>query len=449
MGAGFAGLSAARALAAGGKDVLVLEARSRVGGRTLNQHLPGGVISEVGGQYVGPTQDRIQALAAAVGVGTFKTYNEGENILRLDGARSPYPYPAATGISGDPRFLDAIGSIGGLDAMAARSPSRRPGRRRRRPSGTPRRSRPSSRRTSRPPAAARSSMRRRRRCSAPRRPGSRSCSRSSTPRPRATRRRPGASSASSRPAAARRSRASTAARSGSRRRSRAGSARACCAASRCGASSTTGARCGSRPTGSWSPPTRSSSRSRPCCCGASTSAPACPATAAGCWPASSRGTSSSGRPCTTAPSGATPGLSGQAVSDQGPANTTFDNTPPSGGPPGILFGFIGGAEADRAARLSRRSGAGPSWRTSSTSSAPRRRSPWSPSSSTGPTRRGRAAARSAHPTQGLLRRYGPLLRKPLGRIHWAGTETATYWNGYMDGAVRSGEEAARAILAGG
>ena len=41
---------------------------------------------------------------------------------------------------------------------------------------------------------------------------------------------------------------------------------------------------------------------------------------------------------------------------------------------------------------------------------------------------------------------GALLRKPLGRIHWAGTETADYWTGYMDGAVRSGERAAREIL---
>jgi monoamine oxidase len=39
------------------------------------------------------------------------------------------------------------------------------------------------------------------------------------------------------------------------------------------------------------------------------------------------------------------GLSGQAVSDVGPANTTFDNAPPMGAP-GILFGFGGGAEAE-------------------------------------------------------------------------------------------------------
>ena len=38
---------------------------------------------------------------------------------------------------------------------------------------------------------------------------------------------------------------------------------------------------------------------------------------------------------------------------------------------------------------------------------------------------------------------GPALRSPVGPIHWAGAETATVWNGYMDGAVRSGESAAR------
>ena len=42
--------------------------------------------------------------------------------------------------------------------------------------------------------------------------------------------------------------------------------------------------------------------------------------------------------------------------------------------------------------------------------------------------------------------FGVALREPHGRIHWAGTETSTYWNGYMDGAVRSGERAAREIL---
>ena len=50
------------------------------------------------------------------------------------------------------------------------------------------------------------------------------------------------------------------------------------------------------------------------------------------------------------------------------------------------------------------------------------------------------------PGPGTLIAYGPALRAPVGRIHWAGTETSTYWNGYMDGAVRSGERAAREVL---
>jgi monoamine oxidase len=42
--------------------------------------------------------------------------------------------------------------------------------------------------------------------------------------------------------------------------------------------------------------------------------------------------------------------------------------------------------------------------------------------------------------------YGPALREPIGRLHWAGAEYATVWNGYMDGAVRSGQLAAREAL---
>jgi monoamine oxidase len=47
----------------------------------------------------------------------------------------------------------------------------------------------------------------------------------------------------------------------------------------------------------------------------------------------------------------------------------------------------------------------------------------------------------------VLTDYGHALRAAVGRIHWAGAETSDYWNGYMDGAVRSGERAAREAIA--
>jgi monoamine oxidase len=43
---------------------------------------------------------------------------------------------------------------------------------------------------------------------------------------------------------------------------------------------------------------------------------------------------------------------------------------------------------------------------------------------------------------GAWTQYGPALRNPAGRIHWAGSETASRWYGYIDGAIRSGEAAA-------
>jgi monoamine oxidase len=43
--------------------------------------------------------------------------------------------------------------------------------------------------------------------------------------------------------------------------------------------------------------------------------------------------------------------------------------------------------------------------------------------------------------------YGPALRAPVGRLHWAGAECAPVWNGYMEGAVRSGEATADDVIA--
>src|SRR5215472_702021 len=90
VGAGLAGLTAARELVAEGRSVLVLEARDQVGGRVVNRDIGGGKIVEMGGQWAGPTQDRLLALAADLGVGTFPTYDTGQKVLHFNGKRGTY-----------------------------------------------------------------------------------------------------------------------------------------------------------------------------------------------------------------------------------------------------------------------------------------------------------------------------------------------------------------------
>ncbi len=90
VGAGLAGLVAARELTARGASTVVLEARDRVGGRVLNHELGDGKVVEVGGQWTGPTQDRLAALARELGVETFPTYDVGDSVIEYRGRLRRY-----------------------------------------------------------------------------------------------------------------------------------------------------------------------------------------------------------------------------------------------------------------------------------------------------------------------------------------------------------------------
>ena len=90
VGAGLAGLAAARRLAASGVDCLVVEARDRVGGRTLNHSIGDDKIVEVGGQWVGPTQTRVLELIRELGLETFPTYQRGEHVVEYEGELQRY-----------------------------------------------------------------------------------------------------------------------------------------------------------------------------------------------------------------------------------------------------------------------------------------------------------------------------------------------------------------------
>ena len=90
VGAGLAGLAAAQRLTDQGRDVVVLEARDRVGGRLLNHRLASGGVVEVGGQWIGPRQERVGTLVRELGLRTFRTFDDGDKQFEHEGRLRRY-----------------------------------------------------------------------------------------------------------------------------------------------------------------------------------------------------------------------------------------------------------------------------------------------------------------------------------------------------------------------
>ena len=139
------------------------------------------------------------------------------------------------------------------------------------------------------------------------------------------------------------------------------------------------------------------------------------------------------------------GLSGESIAVGSPVTLTIDACGPTP-PPGILHAFLAGPDAQRWARLD------PAARRAVVIDALTRR--FGPTAATPREYAEHCWADEewtrgcymAHYPPGVLTNFGPALRAPVGRIHWAGTETATRSNGFVDGAIRAGERAAEEVL---
>ena len=447
VGAGFAGLAAARELVRHDRSVVVLEARNRVGGRVLNKPVGGGEHSEAGGTFAGPTQGHILALAKDMGVATFETYNKGDNVYFVDGERTTYSDTGLTGTAPpDPAvFADLALLVSRFDEMSKDVPVDAPWRS--------------------PSAAEWDGQTLQQWIDA---------NNSASPRFRrlvrtATRPIFGAeprelsllftlfyiaSSGDERHVGTFERNFNT--RDGAQMFRFVGGSQLIAQrlARRLGSRVKLGTpvhriervRRGVRVVSENHVVTarRAIVAVPPALARRIRFEPALPRTRLALERQMRQGRLLKVTAVYDRPFWRAKNLNGTAVSLNGPVNLCFDDSPPDGSP-GVLFGFVGGDEARRyraRSRADRRSAVLRNFADYFGREAldPRRffETDWPGArfSRGGPVG-------IAHP--GLLLAHGPALRDPVGPIHWAGTETSNYWNGYMDGAVRSGIRAAREV----